>query len=597
MSINNQNNRAPIFFWLAVVAFIILAVRVFYLQFIGDDQLKKRAHGNKIRTTVIEPARGRLYDRNGILLVDNQHAYNLYVVPEVILNHHSSLNFVAALFKENPDSLRALLADSTVEQNQELRLKRDVGLEIFAKLEEQGGSIKGVKVKNEWKRTYPLALAPHILGYVGEAKQESEFNEVVSAGDLCGKEGIEFAYDLQLRGKRGVIRELRDVHNRKISDYNPNEWVTAERGRDIWLTIDAELQLFVEDLFKDKAGAVVVTDCRNGEILAMTSKPDYPAELFSKSISTEDWKKWSEDPEKPLYNKAIMGEYPPGSVLKMAVALAAFDQGIADANTSVVCRGGLQVGSRFIKCWNKYGHGSVGIIGALMGSCDTYFYQLAYRINIDKWAAYLKAWGLGEKTGIDLRYEKAGNIPNIEYYKVRNRELPTGNRAILMIGQGEVLTTPLQIACHTAYLANGGQKIKPHLFYKSGLDSATENYTAPIPEKIKVSMNDLNIVRQGMYAVVNSGGGTANQGASSIFRFAGKTGTAQNPHGADHAWFTAYGPFKNPEITVTLFEEYGMHGASLSPMARSIFEKWQQIKQRKPGSKPVIDLKPDSLKL
>ncbi len=597
MSLNNQNNRAPIFFWLAVAAFTVLAGRVFYLQFIGDDQLKKRAHGNKIRTTVIEPARGRLYDRNGVLLVDNQHAYNLYVVPEVLLNNQTSLNFVAALFKDNPESLRIVLSDSTVEQNQEFRLRRDVGLEIFAKLEEQGGQIRGVKVKNEWKRTYPLAIAPHILGYVGEAKQESEFNEVVKAGDLCGKEGVEFAYDLKLRGKRGVVRELRDVHNRKISDYNPEEWIKPERGKDIWLTIDAELQLFIEDLFKDKSGAVVVTDCRNGEILAMTSKPDYPAELFSKSISSEEWKKWSENPEKPLYNKAIMGEYPPGSVLKMAVALAAFDQGIADVSTSVVCRGGLQVGSRFIKCWNKYGHGSVNVISALMGSCDTYFYQLAYRINLDKWAAYLNKWGLGEKTGIDLRYEKSGNIPNRDYYKIRNREIPTGNLAILMIGQGEILTTPLQIACYTAYLANGGQKIKPHLFYKSGIDSATSNYPMPGPTKIEVSQNNLDLIHQGMYAVVNSGGGTANQGASSVVRFAGKTGTAQNPHGADHAWFTAYGPYKNPDLVVTIFEEYGMHGASLSPMARSIFEKWHQIKNRKPGEKPVIELKRDSLKL
>jgi len=391
------------------------------MQFIGDEALKKRAVENKVKTTSINPARGFIYDRNGKLLIDNVHSYNLYVVPEQILKHKFSLSFLSEVLSISTDSLILKISKDVRYNNRKLKIKRDIGIELYSKFEENSSKLYGVIVKKEWKRNFRENISPHLIGYLAELKELTDDNEQnnLLIGDLVGKAGIEAVYDKLLRGRKGKKRELRDVRNNSISDYDKENWVAAKKGENLYLTIDHNLQSYITEKMKDKVGAVVVLDVKSGEILSMVSLPDYPNDLFSKSLPEKEWKYWSTHEDKPLRNKAVLGEYPPGSVLKMGVILAAYDQKIISKRKKVYCSGGMKIGRRFIKCWNHSGHGDMNAIQAIMNSCDTYFYEISKHVDLNNWSDYLKQFGFGEKTGIDLTYEKSGNIPDEEYYTRR----------------------------------------------------------------------------------------------------------------------------------------------------------------------------------
>ncbi|MBU4486500.1 MAG: penicillin-binding protein 2 [Candidatus Delongbacteria bacterium] len=569
-----NTSRIKIFYRLSVLFFIIIIIRVIYLQYF-DTRLKERSELNRVRTIVIEPSRGRIFDRNGSLIIDNQYAYNLYVIPEQFIKSERSINFISGKLKIHKDSIVSELTSPEVYQDRFFRLMRDIDFSVYSNIAEKGKELRGVVIKKEWTRKFIVNTAPHIIGYLGEAKEREELSDQTAYGDLIGKEGIEYIYDDILRGEKGFIKEIKDVKGNKISDYKKEEWKEAVKGKDVYLTIDLELQQFVEKLLEGKSGTAIVQDSNNGEILALASKPDYPLDIFSRKLSKDEWEKWSEDPGKPLYNKAIMGLYPPGSVIKMATSLAAAEQNIKTINDKVNCPGGMQIGNRFIRCWNRTGgHGDVNMTLAIMMSCDTYFYDTALKINIDKWKNTLEILGFGKKTGIDLKYERSGLVPGEKYYRKRIQGDLTGRYANLMIGQGEILTTPLQIANHTSMLANGGIRLTPHLFYKCGEENDFRYYKKNDSDTVKFDNKVLNTIRKAMYHVVNTAGGTAFSAKSNIIEFAGKTGTAQNPHGGDHAWFTSYGPYTDTEITVTVFEEYGLHGTAAAHIAKDIYEFW-----------------------
>ncbi len=573
-----NNSRINAFFYLSLLFFVIIIIRIVYLQHF-DEKLGIRSELNRVRTVVIEPSRGRIFDRNGTLIVDNQYAYNLYVIPEQFLKSGNSIDFVTEKLSVNKDSLISELERPGVYQDRFYRLRRNIDFSVYSAIAETRSVLRGIQVKKEWTRKFLIETAPHIIGYLGEATERDEIIDDISYGDLIGKEGIEFVYDKILRGEKGYYKEIKDVRGNKISDYKKEEWKEPVKGKDVYLTIDLNLQLYIEKLLKKKTGTAIVQDCRTGEILALVSKPDFPLEMFSKRLTRDEWRKWSEDPRKPLYNKAIMGLYPPGSVLKMATVFAAFEQNLKKINDKVNCPGGMQIGNRFIRCWHRTGHGDVNLLLALMMSCDTYFYDIALKIDLDGWKNTLERFGLGRKTGIDLKYERNGLVPGVEYYSKRIKGDLTGRYANLMIGQGEILTTPLQIANHTSMIANGGIRLIPHLFLKSGEGDETEYFNNFGRDTVFLDPKVLENVRKAMFHVVNTEGGTAHVALSGLIEIAGKTGTAQNPHGDDHAWFTSYGPYKAPEITVTVFEEHGRHGSAAGVIARDIFEFW--IKNKK----------------
>jgi penicillin-binding protein 2 len=566
-----DNPRIKVFFRLCLILFAVVIVRVFYLQNF-DPALKTRSELNRVRTLVVEPSRGRIFDRNGELLVDNQYAYNLYVVPEVFLKNEKTILFVSEKLKLNKDSVVKELDDPRIYRDRYYRLARDIDFSVYSAVMEKGRELRGISVRKEWTRKFLINTAPHIIGYLGEAKDKDELTGTINYGDLIGKEGIEFIYDSLLRGEKGFTKEIKDVKGNKVSDYKREEWKDAKRGSDIYLTIDLKLQLFVEKLLEKKAGTIIVENCRNGEILALASKPDYPLEIFSRKMGSEEWKKWSEDPQKPLYNKAIMGLYPPGSVVKMGSVIAAAEQKIKLPNDRVHCPGGMQIGDRWTKCWLKTGHGSVDMTLALMMSCDTYFYDIAQKIDIDKWKAVMQSLGLGSRTGVDLKYERSGLVPGYDYYRKRISGDLSGRYANLMIGQGEMLTTPLQISNFTSVFANGGKKFIPHLLLKYGDEGNFGFFEKAEPDTVEMDKNILSVIKRAMRLVVNTAGGTAFKAKSSIVEFAGKTGTAQNPHGEDHAWFTSFGPYSDPEITVTIFEEHGVAGSTAALLAKDVYE-------------------------
>ncbi|MBN1967969.1 MAG: penicillin-binding protein 2 [Candidatus Delongbacteria bacterium] len=574
-----METRAKIVFAISLFILSILLFRLFYLQNIDNDPYENRAKNNMISDITIEPSRGAIYDRNGTLLIDNRNSYNIYLVPERIENDTNSLITLASVLEINADSLFEEISDLSV-KNREYRIRRNIDMKTYLRFAEKSKSIRGARILNEWRRNFPIETAPHILGYLSEIKEKDELKPGLKIGDLVGKEGIEFVYDSLLRGSKGLKQELRDVKSRKVSDYNPENWIKPKKGDDIYLTIDSRLQEFTENLMKDLSGSIVVMNCNNGEILAMASKPDYPLTVFSDKISPETWNELVNNPDRPLYSKAVQGEYAPGSILKMLNYLSAAELKVVNKSTIFYCPGGMTIGNSFKKCWLHSGHGDVNITGAIQMSCDTYFYEVAKNIDIDKWHNVLKRFGLGNKTGIDLRYERPGNVPDKKFYKSKFRGSMLGRYANLMIGQGEILITPLQAAVFTSALANDGYLLKPRLL-KCNVSETDSIESTVEKSKIEVNLEDIKTVKNGMFHVVNTAGGTAYRSRSDKITYAGKTGTVENAHGGDHAWFTSFGPYDNPEISVVIFEEHGKHGSSVAPLAKKIYEYWYELYKQK----------------
>ena len=568
-----SQNRVIFFYRLSIILFAVIIARVIKLQYF-DTVSARRAQLNMVSTTVIQPSRGRILDRNGKVIIDNQYAYNLYVVPLYLLRSPSSLDFLSELLNIDSDSITALITSPNVHRDRFFRLMRDIDFKTFSAITEKNKDIRGIYVKTEWTRKFVVETSPHIIGYLGEAREFEETSEQISYGDLIGKDGIEFMYDSLLRGEPGYIKKIRDVRGNIVSDYNRDEWKEPVIGKDIYLTIDLKLQLFIEELLGGRSATAVVQDINTGEILALASKPDFPLHIFSRRLSQEEWKRWSEDPLKPLYNKAIMGLYPPGSVIKMATVLAAAEQKIKIPEDRVHCPGGMQIGNRFIRCWLHSGHGAVNMTQAIMMSCDTYFYDIALSVDVDKWKSTMESFGFGRRTGIDLRFERAGLVPGYDYYRKRIRGDLTGRYANLMIGQGELLATPLQISNFTSIIAAGGKRFNPFLLYAYGNgNSLTYNSISP-RDSLDLDPEILKTIRESMYHVVNTFGGTAFRAKSEMITIAGKTGTAENAHGDDHAWFNAYAPYETPEIAVTVFEEHGLAGSLAALKAKEIIEFW-----------------------
>ncbi|MDH7604686.1 MAG: penicillin-binding transpeptidase domain-containing protein, partial [Melioribacter sp.] len=356
---------------------------------------------------------------------------------------------------------------------------------------------------------------------------------------------------------------------------------------DLVLSIDKDAQMAAESLFVDKRGAVVAIEPSTGEILALLSSPQYDLAEFATVTSNEVWKKLNSDENKPLFNRATMSIYSPGSTFKMVSALAALEEGIIDTNYRAYCGGGFQYGDRFFKCLHV--HGSIDIITSIEKSCNTFYYQLALKIGIDKWSEYAKKLGFGKKTGVDISEESPGIVPTREYYdKVFGKDRwPKGILVSLGIGQGELSVTPIQLAQYAALIANYGRTAKPH-FLKGYIETKTGKYFEVKPEyfDIGISKKSFDIVRRAMFRVVN-GAGTATNIRMPDIEIAGKTGTAQNPHGKDHAIFIGFAPYQNPKIAIAVIvENAGFGSVNAAPIARDIIKaylKKDKIKIEKPA--------------
>jgi penicillin-binding protein 2 len=448
------------------------------------------------------------------------------------------------------------------------------------------------------QRGYPAAIVgSHVFGYTKEISpdQLKRENDYYNPGDYVGHNGLEKQYEKLVRGIKGFNYILVDSRRKEIGRYKDGlEDLSSIKGHDLVLSIDADVQRIAEQELKGKSGAVVAIEPKTGEILALVSAPDYDLNQFSYVTSREFLQNLYNDPLRPSFNRATMSVKPPGSTFKLMAAIAALDLGVITTSTTIYCGGGFTFG-RFFKCHGG-AHGSLTVIHAIEKSCNTFFYNLIYKIGLDRWNEYAKKLGFNAVTGIDIGEEVPGLIPDSKYYeKIYGPKWPRSIMASLAIGQGEVSVTPLQLVQYVALIANNGKSFIPHVV-KGYIDDRT-NQSVPIKFKEKKTGIDpkvFDIVKEGMYLVVN-GAGTATRIRMKEITIAGKTGTAQNPHGKDHAFFIGFAPYENPKIALAVVVENAGFGATwAAPIAQKMFQAYLlKDKNKKLEQKVIPEIKPN----
>ncbi len=567
--------RQRVFRIVVLVLFLILFSNLFYMMVLRHGFYKEQALENRqVRFPVTAP-RGRITDRNGTILADN-----LYIA-DITLPR-------SALVSDQPDStLKRLIgwfelpADETIErlQKQKKRGRRRLTLVANASMaricavQERARQLPGVRVESRPRRRYLFgSMLAHLVGYVGEVGQAdldtTEGRHGYRLGDIIGKQGVELALEDHLRGRDGLKLEEVNASNRIVG--RRTIWLNeVVPGSDVAMSISVPLQTEMDLALGDGVGCGVAISVRTGEVLAASSKPSFDSNMMTMSISSSQWKEMIEDPAKPFFNRLVQATYPPGSIYKSITSLAGLSLGVIDTNTVLdPCHGGMNFGNRFFRCWKHSGHGLIDHTEAMVFSCDNYYYQLGLRMNIDQLAEAARAFGLGRPVSSLFPSEASGNVPDTEYYDelFGKRRWTRGVLLNNSIGQGEILVTPLQMAFFTAQIASSGKTPNPVFV----LEPFTER-EKPTPLPFKESHLQWN--RETMWQVVGRGTGKAARQDS--FSVAGKTGTAQNSHGEDHAWFVCFAPVENPEVAVAVILENAGHGGSeAAPVAGQWLRAW-----------------------
>jgi len=563
---------------------------------INRPDFLKKAEANRVRAIAIEPTRGKIFDKNGLLLVENRPAYTLYAHPWTIKRNSETIHKLSKILEMDSLEIKKRVGRYGWNTFQPAVIQRDVNFNTLAHLETIKIGLPGIAFGFESKRSYPFPEAVHVLGYVGELDRSSASKKSGRIG-LVGKHGLELVYEKWIGGEPGIEYFQVDVSGKTVGRADESVTLYPTNGWDLHLNIDSQLQRFAFELMEGKTGGVVAIDPRNGAVLTMLSVPSYDPSIFAGVMPQKVWDELIDDPGHPLLNRAVQGRYPPGSTFKMAVLGAAIEAGIVNNSSRAVCNGGLQIGNRFFKCWNAAGHGSVSWREAIQQSCDVFFYEYGMQLGLDKIADFGNRMGLGEKTEIDFNVEFGGLLPAEKYMNERFGEngWTRGHIANISIGQGEVLVTPMQLAVHTASIATGKvitPRITNFMFNPETEEiifTNIESIPTNIPNKI------LRKMREGMRMVVNEPKGTAFHQRRDEFIVAGKTGTAQNPHGEDHALFVAFAPFEDPLIAVAVVVEHGEHGSTAAaPIAVKLIERYMhdlfpgpRPLKRKPVTKPV----------
>ncbi len=572
------------------VAFTVLVIRLVHLQLIEGQEYRRLSEINSIRLQSIDAPRGLILDRNGRLLVDNRPAFDLKIVLKDARPVDETIAKLASYTgldrHELVDKVAASKAGAGIKP---ILLKSDIGRDAMAAIEVHNWDLPGIVVQVSPKRHYlKKGFAAHVLGYMGEinaAELRKERFRDLRPGDYIGKFGLEKTYETILRGKRGGRQVEVNASGQVVRVLKT---VSAQPGNNLVLTIDYALQSLAESLMEGKAGAVVALDPRNGQILAMASAPAFDQNAFISGMSRQQWKELVANPDHPLENKAIQAEYPPASTFKIVTAIAGLEEGVIDETSTVNCPGYYRYGNRTYRCWRRAGHGEMDVVQALAQSCDVFFYQLGQQLGVDRIAEYARRLGLGKMSGIELDHESRGLIPT-EAWKLRRFGQPwqKGETLSVAIGQGFDLVTPLQMAVLIAAVGNGGRIYRPMLVneVKTAEGTVVRRSRAEVVATLDISSKTLNLVRRGLWAVVNQPRGTAYASRLDWVQFAGKTGTAQvvgrTEDGSGdkelaeqykpHAWFVAYAPVDDPVIAVAVMVEHGEHGSSAAaPIAKQL---------------------------
>lgn len=612
-----------------ITLLLVLWGRAAWLQVFKHDYYTGLSEGNRLRVENIEPRRGIIYDRNDRPLVRNIANFVLYLkpieLPKNELDRDAVIRRVAAILDVDEKAVAptfqdaagiSMIADTpsfytikdllkSVKLNslaayQPLFIADNIdynkAMSLSLELNNLPGVFLSTKIRRQYLGSSVFAASPtevsenslsHIFGYTGKIseKELATLDDDYTLIDYVGKSGLEYSWENELKGKKGRLNIEVDALGREKKIVNQ---VDAINGYNLQLSLDAALQNKIEEVtsaYLRKANlrqaAVIAIDPRSGEVLALVSLPAYDNNLFAKGVSREDYKKFLEDPSRPLYNRALSGEFPSGSTIKLVIAAAALEEGVINEHTSFVSTGGLSIGQWFFPDWKAGGHGTTNVRKALAESVNTFFYYIGggYKdfvgLGLDRLVKYTRLFGLGSKSGIDIPGESAGFVPTAEWKKkTKNEPWYIGDTYHFAIGQGDVLVTPLQVANFTAVVANGGTLYRPHLVKK--IISEDEVLIKEIkPEIISenfISPANLKIIREGLRQTVTAG--SARSLNALPVEVAGKTGTAQwSTTGAPHAWFTSFAPYNNPEIVLTVLVEEGVEGSTIAvPIAREVLD-------------------------
>ncbi|HPJ96837.1 MAG TPA: penicillin-binding protein 2 [Syntrophales bacterium] len=583
-------------FVIVCIALSILILRMWHLQVIKGEEMTQRSETNSIRICKIRPLRGLIMDRHGNVLVDNQPSFDIVFIPD----KNRDLKLVAGKLKSLYQEQSIPLAEDLGRVHEDksfapVRLDKNVDVKKLALIETRSLDFPGVSIDVVPTRQYLYGeMMAHLIGYVGEisrAELEKHDPNDYEAGDIIGKYGIERFFDSYLKGQSGADEVEVNAHGKKIRSLRKIE---PAQGYNLHLTIDAALQQTAWDAFEGRPGAAAAMDTRTGEILALVSSPSFDPNLFNGGISHQEWKKISSNPFHPMEDRAISGQYPPGSTYKLVVAAAALEEGIITPETTVYCDGTFHLGNRMFRCWQKKGHGRVNLHRAIVESCDVYFYNLGKQLGVDKIAYYAKAFGFGNPTGLPLAREKGGIVPTREWKLARKRQTwQAGETISVSIGQGFNLVTPLQLVSFYSALANGGVLYRPRLVSRiENPDGRVVLKSAPERKgRIPISPKNLKILNYALWGVVNESGGTGYALRRAEQDVCGKTGTSQVVglpmderarrakilSGAyrDHALFVCFAPYNSPEIAVSVIAENAGHGGSAAaPIARKIIDAY-----------------------
>ncbi|HOP12666.1 penicillin-binding protein 2 [Lentimicrobium sp.] len=559
---------------------IIFLGRLFYLQII-DDSYELSANNNVLRYVTQYPARGLIYDRNGKLLVYNEAVYDLMVLPRQVKDI-DTLEFCRLLDITPEGFVQRMKKAKDYSRFKPSLFEKQISKETYGYLEEKMYRFPGFFVQPRTLRKYPDPMGAHLLGYVGEVNQSIiDKDTYYKSGDYIGISGIEKSYEENLRGKKGIKIRMVDVHNREVGSFQNGLYDTlAVMGNDLYLTIDAELQQYGEQLMQGKMGSVVAIEPSSGEILAFLSSPTYDPNLLVGRVRGKNFSELSKDPVKPLLNRAMMGQYPPGSTFKMVNDLVGLQEGVLDTHTHYTCQG---PGSSPIRCTHNH-QSPLDVYVAIQQSCNPFHWQVYRSIlnnprrknvkeNYTAWRNHVMSMGFGHKLGTDMQFELSGNVPPAEkfdaiYGKGRWNAMTVRS---LSIGQGEILVTPLQLANSAAVMANRGHYIVPHVVKSIGTDKSVKDKFKKVTSTIEPAYFEIAV--EGMRQVATMG--TAKWYQIEDITMCGKTGTAENPHGEDHSLFMAFAPADNPVIAIAVIVENSGFGSTWAlPIASLMIEKY-----------------------
>ena len=593
--LNSINRRMFITGSLKFFIMVGIVSRLFFLQVKENKKYLTLSDKNRIREWKLAPVRGEFHDYFGNVIAGNFEAYQLHVIPEQVENFKYVIYRLKDLLDLSDSEFKKVLKKKKeIKPWETLIVSNNLSWDKFSKINNHLYDLNGVKPVISISRNYPFdENFTHIIGYVSQAnEQDIENTELIKKnfvpGLKVGKIGLEKSFEEKLIGTNDIERYEVNAYGRRISQL---EFQKGKKGQTLKLTVDTEIQKLANVLLKDKAGSICVMDIFTGEVIAMHSSPSFDPNLFVFGISQDNWQIIRNDPMKPLLNKTLQGRYSPGSTLKPIVALSALENGIINTNFTVRCTGKTEMYDQTYHCWKKEGHGYVSLRNAMKMSCDTYFYEIARKLGVDKLSETAKKFGLGKKVFDNLfEIEKDGLIPNTQWKKnALGKGWLLGETIITGIGQGYIQTTPIQLCLMTAQIANGGYKIYPKIVIDGKDKIKPSDYYTPLYKNSK----NIRIIQDAMFSSTNEVMGTSYRSRidNPKYQFAGKTGTAQVKkiterereldlktseipyEQRDHALYIAYGPYVNPRYALSIVVEHGGNGSTTAaPMAKKLFK-------------------------